>query len=104
VAADVFVYFGALSEALSAVHSCLEPGGWFVFSVEELLPDHEGNVHGNGDWALERMGRYAHSMSYVADAIQDAGFVVRALERQVVRYEVDAPVAGVFAVLERAQA
>jgi predicted TPR repeat methyltransferase/thioredoxin-like negative regulator of GroEL len=103
-AADVFVYFGALSEALSAVHSRLAPGGWFVFSVEELLPDHEGNVRGNGDWALERMGRYAHSMSYVASTIEHAGFAVRALERQVVRYEADAPVAGIFAVLERAQA
>jgi predicted TPR repeat methyltransferase len=33
VAADVLVYFGALSEVFAAVHSRLEPGGWFVFTV-----------------------------------------------------------------------
>jgi predicted TPR repeat methyltransferase len=101
VAADVFVYFGALTEVLASVHARLEPGGWFVFSVEELLPDSDGTVHGNAGWALERMGRYVHSMSYVASAVREAGFAVRTLERQVVRYEADAPVAGIFAVLER---
>lgn len=103
IAADVLVYFGALPAVLAAVHARLEPGGWFIFSVEELLPDHDGTVHGNGDWALERMGRYAHSMPYVANAIRESGFKVRTLERQTVRHEADAPVAGIFAVLERPQ-
>jgi predicted TPR repeat methyltransferase len=101
VAADVFVYFGALSEMLAAIHSRLAPGGWFVFTVEELLPDHEGTVPGNGDWALGRMGRYAHCMSYVANTVREAGFAVQTLERQAVRQEADAPVAGIFVVLER---
>jgi predicted TPR repeat methyltransferase len=100
VAADVFVYFGALPEVLASVHSRLAPGGWFVFTVEELLPDHEGTVPGNGDWALGRMGRYAHSMSYIAKAAREAGFAVHTLERQAVRQEADVPVAGIFAVLE----
>jgi predicted TPR repeat methyltransferase len=102
VAADVLVYFGALSEVFAAVHSRLEPGGWFVFTVEELLPDHAGTVHGNGDWALERMGRYAHSISHLANAARDAGFAVQTLERQELRREADKPVAGIFGVLERA--
>ncbi len=101
LAADVLIYFGALPEVLAAVHSRLEPGGWFVFSVEELLPDLDGTVHDNGDWVLDRMGRYAHSMSYVANAAREAGFAIRTLERQTVRYEANAPVAGIFAVLER---
>jgi predicted TPR repeat methyltransferase len=100
VAADVFVYFGALPEVLASVHCRLAPGGWFVFTVEELLPDHGGTVPGNGDWALGRMGRYAHSMSYIATAAREAGFAVRTLERQAVRHEADEPVAGIFAVLE----
>jgi predicted TPR repeat methyltransferase len=58
-------------------------------------------VHGTGEWALERMGRYAHSMTYVTNTAREAGFAVRTLEHQVVRYEADAPVAGIFAVLER---
>ncbi len=101
LAADVFIYFGALPEMLAAVHARLEPGGWFIFSLEELLPDHDGIVHGNGDWALQRMGRYAHSMSYVSRAARDAGFAVRTLERQTVRHEADAEVAGIYVVLER---
>ena len=65
------VYFGALPDVLAAVHARLEPGGWFIFTVEELLPDHDGAVHGNGDWALQRQGRYAHSMAYVANVAED---------------------------------
>ena len=44
LAADVLIYFGALEELLAAVHPRLQPGGWFIFSVEELLPDHDGMV------------------------------------------------------------
>jgi predicted TPR repeat methyltransferase len=65
VASDVLVYFGALSDVLASVHSRIEPGGWFIFTVEELLPDHDGIVHGNGDWALGGAGRYTHSRSHV---------------------------------------
>lgn len=101
LAGDVLVYFGALREVMAAVHSRLDPGGWFIFTTEELLPDHHDNVHGNGDWVLERMGRYAHSMSYVATTAKAAGFAIRTLERQTLRYESDAPVAGIFVVLER---
>jgi predicted TPR repeat methyltransferase len=42
-------------------------------------------------------------MPYVANAIRESGFKVRTLERQTVRHEADAPVAGIFAVLERPQ-
>jgi predicted TPR repeat methyltransferase len=101
MAADVLIYFGALPEVFASIHTRLEVGGWFVCSVEELLPDHDGTMHGNGDWVLGRMGRYAHRMSYIANTAREAGFTVRTLERQAVRYEADAPVAGIFAVLER---
>ena len=65
LAADVLCYFGALEELLDLVHARLEPGGWFVFSVEEMLPDHDGLMPGNGNWALQRQGRYAHAEDYV---------------------------------------
>jgi predicted TPR repeat methyltransferase len=103
LAADVLVYFGALREVAASVHARLEPGGWFVFTVEELDPDHHDNVHGDGDWVLGPMGRYAHSMLYVAKIAREAGFVIRTLERQTLRYESDVPVAGYFVVLEREQ-
>ena len=101
LAADVLIYFGALEDILAAVHARLEPGGWFIFSVEELLPDHDGMVHGGADWALQRQGRYAHAEDYVAKVARDLHFTIRTLERQTLRFEADAPVAGIFVVLER---
>ena len=73
-----------------------------IFTVEELLPDDDGNVHGNGDWALGGAGRYAHSMPMSLNAAQATGFTVRTLERQTLRHEGNSPVAGLFVVLERA--
>jgi predicted TPR repeat methyltransferase len=103
MAGDVLCYFGALHDVLAAAHARLEPGGWLIFTVEELLPDYDGVLCGEGGWALQRQGRYAHTMDYVAAVAQDVGFTIRTLERQTLRYEADAPVHGLFAVLERAQ-
>jgi len=101
LAADVLCYFGVLHEVLAAVHARLAPDGWFVVSLEELLADRDGVTPGNGDWALQRQGRYAHSIGYVADTARASGFAIRALERQTIRLEANVPVAGMFAVLER---
>jgi predicted TPR repeat methyltransferase len=101
LAGDVLCYFGALEDIFAAVHARLEPGGWFIFTVEELLADHDGVVHGNGDWTLHRQGRYAHAIDYIVPVARDLGFTVRTLEQQAMRYEAHAPVAGIFAVLER---
>jgi len=101
VAADVFCYFGSLRDVLAAVHARLDPGGWIIFTVEELLPDHDGAMHGNGDWSLQRQGRYAHTMGYLATVAKSLYYNVRILERQALRYEADVPVAGIFVILER---
>ena len=65
------------------------------------MPDKDGTIHGNGAWALHRLGRYAHALDYVAGVARETGFSVRTLERQILRYEANAPVDGIFAVLER---
>ncbi len=101
LAADVLCYFGALDELFAAVHARLEPGGWFVLSVEELLPHHDGTIPGNGEWALLRQGRYAHSRDYIVRVATEAGLRINRLDQEAVRYEADAPVAGFLAVLER---
>jgi predicted TPR repeat methyltransferase len=101
IAADVLCYFGALEELLALVHQRLEPGGWFVFSVEEILPDHDGVVPGNGDWALQRQGRYAHAEHYVYEAVCAAGFRVLRMDRPVVRQEAGADVPGLLLAVER---
>jgi predicted TPR repeat methyltransferase len=50
---------------------------------------------------LQRHGRYAHALDYVERTALAAGFAIRTLERQTLRYEADALVAGLFVVLER---
>jgi predicted TPR repeat methyltransferase len=103
LAADVFCYFGALDAVLAAAHANLAPGGWLVCSVEELLPDRDGVLPdgANGNWALQRQGRYAHSLAYLRDTAAAAGFQVLRLDQETVRYEANAPVAGLLAVLQR---
>jgi predicted TPR repeat methyltransferase len=103
LAADVFCYFGALAEVFAAAHASLTPGGWLMCSVEELLPDRDGVVPGdtNGNWALQRQGRYAHSLAYIRDTAAEAGFQVLRLDRETLRYEANAPVAGLLTVLQR---
>jgi predicted TPR repeat methyltransferase len=102
IAADVLCYFGVLDEVLALVHARLEPGGWFVFSVEELLADHDGVVPGNGRWALQRQCRYAHASDYVHEAAIAAGFRILSTTRLVARREDGGiPVPGLLLTLER---
>jgi predicted TPR repeat methyltransferase len=101
VAADVLCYFGSLEPLLAQVHEALEPGGWFVFSVEQVLPDHDGVMPGNGNWALQRLGRYAHAPDYVYEAACAAGFRVSRMDRPIIRREAGAAVPGLLLTLER---
>jgi predicted TPR repeat methyltransferase/thioredoxin-like negative regulator of GroEL len=101
LAADVLCYFGALEEVLALVHARLETAGWFIFSVEELVPDHDGVVQGDGRWALQRLGRYAHAAGYVQEAAIAAGFRVLRVQHLVARLEAGVAVPGLLLALER---
>jgi len=101
VAADVLCYFGALDDAFAAVHARLEPHGWFVFSLETLVADHDGVMPGNGDWALLRQGRYAHTPEFVRRTAAEAGFSIRIETPEVIRAEGGIAVDGMLLVLER---
>jgi len=101
LAADVLCYFGVLEDVLKAAHARLAPGGWFVFSAELLLPDHDGVIPGNGSWCLQRQGRYAHTAAYLSQAALGAGFQIHTSRPEVIRFEADVPVAGQLLVLER---
>jgi predicted TPR repeat methyltransferase len=101
LAADLLCYFGALEAMFDAVRERLRPGGRFICSVEELVPDHHGAVQGNGDWAMGRLGRYAHNPVYVARIADTRGFRCVSLNRETLRHEAGGPVAGLLLVLER---
>ena len=89
VSADTLVYFGELSEVFSSAARALRPGGLLIFTVEE-----EKDASSAEGYRLNPHGRYSHRHSYVADALQDAGFEVSSIEAADLRMESGCPVAG----------
>lgn len=96
IAADVFCYFGDISEILAAVAARLTGGGVCIFSVEELTA-----ADADVAWNLGRQGRFAHRRDYVEASATAAGLKVIELRPEVLRQEADSGVAGLIVVLER---
>lgn len=65
IAADVFIYIGALGQVFSDVHRALKPGGHLLFSVELY--------NGDSDWVLNPCGRYAHSLEGLKKLANEQG-------------------------------
>ena len=93
LAADVFVYVGALDALFAGVARVLLPCGSFVFSVEE--------ADCGQALQLRPSARYAHSQTYVVDVAAAQGFVVQQVERQTLRHDQGRPVAGLLMRLAR---
>jgi predicted TPR repeat methyltransferase len=91
IAADVFIYVGALDDVFAAVAGVMPMGGVFCFSVEESVQELE----------LRPSLRYAHSEKSLRRLAADHGFDWLALERGPVREEQRQPIAGLFAWLVR---
>jgi predicted TPR repeat methyltransferase len=94
LAGDVLPYFGDLCALLRAVAARLAPRGRFICSAELL--------EGAPPWRLGPLGRYRHAPAHLSAAAAAAGLAVVRLRPEVIRHEEDAPVAGLFAVLEAA--
>jgi predicted TPR repeat methyltransferase len=88
ISADTLCYFGELEAAMAAVHGALRPGGWLVFTVESIADD-APTPH-----VLQPNGRYAHRRDYVAQAIADAGLLLKGVEPVELRMEAGRPVNG----------
>jgi len=67
IATDVFIYVGDLRQLFALVAGCSRPKALFVFSTERCK--------GTG-YLLRDTGRYAHSVSYVADLARRCHFSV----------------------------
>lgn len=94
IAADVFIYVGALDEVFAAVRQRVRPGGCFAFSVEL--------ASGGQELQLRPSLRYAHSPRYVERLAQAHGFRVRQTWQAPLREDQQQPVVGLYALLERA--
>ena len=93
VAADVFIYVGALEPVFSGVQRVLEPGGTFCFSAEQAAAD--------ADFELLPSLRYAHSERYLRAVAAQAGFDVQRLVSQPIREDQRRPIAGLYAYLRK---
>ena len=93
VAADVFIYVGALAPVFSGVHRVLLPGGSFCFSAEQAA--------GEADFELLPSLRYAHSERYLRAMAAQAGFAIERLVAQPIREEQRRPIAGLYATLRK---
>ncbi|MBN9551227.1 MAG: methyltransferase domain-containing protein [Alphaproteobacteria bacterium] len=90
VAADVFIYVGALEGIVGAVADMLAEGGMFAFSVETLA--------GGGDFTLRPSRRFAHSEAYVRRVLSANGLAVLSMEGMVIRHDQRSPVEGLAIV------
>ena len=88
VAADVFIYVGALDTIVAQAARLARCGAHFIFSCE---------VCHDADWRLQSSGRYAHSSSYIERLATEHGFAVSIQRQQAIRK----PVTGLFYVLTR---
>jgi len=92
LAADVFIYVGALEQVFRGVRRLLQPGGCFAFTVEEPV--------GGEGVQLRPSLRYAHPEAYLRHLAETSGFAVRALVRAPIRYDQQQPIPGLYAYLE----
>jgi predicted TPR repeat methyltransferase len=96
VAADVFLYLGALERIVAACAAILPDGGLLAFSVER----HEGPE----PMLLRPSRRYAHSQAYLRDLLAAAGFGVVSMEAHAIRMDRGEPVEGLIVVARKGRA
>ena len=92
VAADVFIYVGALDEVFRLLALRMPAGGAFCFTVEESS---------GAEVELRASLRYAHSEAGIRRLAAAHGFVLTAMERRAVREEQRQPVGGIFFWLQK---
>ena len=96
VAADVFIYVGALDAVVPAAVRRLAAGGVLAFSVEQADPGH--------DLQLRPSLRYAHGRAAIERLALACGLIVQALWAAPIREDQLRPVMGWYVVLQRADA
>jgi predicted TPR repeat methyltransferase len=94
LAADVFIYVGALEQIVGWAAASLNPGGMLAFTLEELRED-------EGDLRLRPSRRYAHGAAYVTGLLDQAGFGAPQISRATLRMDAGQPVSGLTVVAVR---
>lgn len=92
VAADVFVYVGALNDVFAAASKAIRPGGSMLFSVER---------DDDQDYVLRDSHRFAHSLDYISSLASEHGFDIAREQAATLRKEDQKPMPGYLFLLRR---
>lgn len=92
LAADVFVYVGALERILPQIAGVMAPGALFAFSVQDTAG--EGFVLGADH-------RFAHSRPYIEQLITASALSVRTISAETLRYDGNRAIAGSLIIAEK---
>ncbi len=95
VAADVFMYVGALEGVFATVAQALAPLGVFAFSVEA--------ADAGSGFVLLPTRRYAHAPDYVEGALAGCKLGIVSISRQIIRTDRKAPIEGLIVVAREAR-
>jgi predicted TPR repeat methyltransferase len=93
LAADVFVYIGALEQIFAELARVLGPSGVFVATFETAPP--------GASWELCESGRYRHAEGYVRRVAGEAGLGPVAVSARTLREEYGEPVASLLITIMR---
>ena len=93
LAADVFIYVGALDPVFGLLATRMRAGSWLAFTVESAAP-------GQTVTLLPSL-RYAHSPAYLRDLAHRHGFEMVAVCDKAIRFDQRHPVNGQFVYLKR---
>jgi predicted TPR repeat methyltransferase len=95
VAADVFIYVGALEAAFAASAAALRDGGLFAFSTEP----HDGE-----GFHFQTTSRYAHSETYVRELGRRSGLAIVQAAETTLRMHDGKPILGRLYLLRKGEA
>jgi predicted TPR repeat methyltransferase len=97
VSVDTLLYFGDLTDVLNHAAQRLAPGGWLMFSTEELPEPGTGTASASPlGYQLQPTGRYSHHTAYLERAIVEAQLQLVSMDGCVLRKECSQPVASLF--------
>lgn len=94
VAADVFIYVGALDGAISGCFKVLKPGGWLFFTCESAPED-------GPDFVLHKTMRYGQTTTYVKRLLHASGFAPPSMDAIDLRMERDVAIRGYLVAVQK---
>lgn len=93
LAADVFIYVGALEQVFGLLAPRMRKGSWLAFTVEDAAP-------GQTVQLLPSL-RYAHSPAYLRELAERHGYDLVSSHEEAIRFDQQRPVHGRYVYLRR---